>query len=121
MINSGGAVVVRLSGAAQSDDLTLKVRALVSKMGSMVGHAPLTVLVNDRTVTSHLRIPGGGDLPQWLTFSVPGDWLSGENTLDCAVPATPARCSASTRYCWSRSGTATRRNGPLLPTPRSGI
>lgn len=82
VIGAGGAVVVRFSGGAQSDELTLKVRALVSKAGPTVGHAPLTILVNDRMVASQLRIPGGGDLPQWLTFSVPGDWLTGENVLE---------------------------------------
>ncbi|WP_371652164.1 DUF6924 domain-containing protein [Streptomyces mirabilis] len=66
-----------------SDEVTLKVRALVSKSGPVPGHAPLDILVNGQSVISRFRIPGGGDLPQLMTFAVPGEWLrSGSNTLE---------------------------------------
>jgi hypothetical protein len=82
IIGAGGAVRVRFAGDGQSDEVTLKIRALVSKAGSAVGHAPLDVVVNGRVVIERFRIPGGGDLPQTMTFVVPGDWLAGENTLE---------------------------------------
>lgn len=52
-------------------------RVLVSKLGAQVGVAPLTVLVNGHVVADRLRVPGGGDLPQTLTFAVPGFCLQG--------------------------------------------
>ncbi len=65
------------------DELTVKVRALVSKLGSRPGYAPLELAVNSRTVVADFRIPGGGDLPQQITFAVPAELLKpgGSNTL----------------------------------------
>ena len=91
VINAGGRVRVEFPGDPQEDELTLKLRALVSKLGSSVGHAPLTIEVNGQVVTDGLRVPGGGDLPQMLTFSVPGSWLRSEGndlTLGSAADAT---------------------------------
>ena len=82
IIAAGGSVRARFDGDAQADEVTLKIRALVSKLGSAVGYAPLDVVVNGQVVIERFRIPGGGDLPQTMTFVVPGDWLAGENTLE---------------------------------------
>lgn len=90
IIAGGGSVRARFAGAAQTDELTLKIRALVSKLGPAVGYAPLDVLVNGQVVIERFRIPGGGDLPQTLTFVVPGDWLAGENTLELRSAADSA-------------------------------
>ncbi|WP_052434382.1 hypothetical protein [Streptacidiphilus melanogenes] len=57
------------------DELTVKIRALVSKLGSRPGHAPLGLAVNATVVVGDHRIPGGGDLPQEITFAVPADLL----------------------------------------------
>jgi hypothetical protein len=81
VINAGGRVRVEFPGGPQEDELTLKLRALVSRLGSQVGHAPLTIEVNGQVLTDGLRIPGGGDLPQMLTFSVPGSWLREEGNV----------------------------------------
>ncbi|GAA4895578.1 hypothetical protein [Streptomonospora salina] len=62
-------------GCADIGEVTLKVTALVSKAGPSPGHAPMTVLVNGEPITSHLTVPGGGDLPQTCVFAVPGRWL----------------------------------------------
>ncbi|GAB3464965.1 hypothetical protein GCM10027570_53190 [Streptomonospora sediminis] len=61
--------------AADLVEATLKVTALVSKDGRSPGHAPMSILVNGEPVTSHLTVPGGGDLPQTCDFAVPGRWL----------------------------------------------
>ncbi|GAA3625644.1 hypothetical protein GCM10022223_48520 [Kineosporia mesophila] len=78
LIGAGGHVRLLFAGDRQDDELTLKIRALVSKLGAQTGFAPLTVLVNGQVVADRLRIPGGGDLPQTMTFSVPGFCLVGE-------------------------------------------
>jgi hypothetical protein len=57
------------------DELTVKIRALVSKLGSRPGFAPLELAVNSKVVLGDHRIPGGGDLPQQLTVAVPADLL----------------------------------------------
>ncbi|MFD2415185.1 hypothetical protein [Amycolatopsis pigmentata] len=83
IINSGGAVWLDFVVDAPLDEATLKVRALVSKLGPESGYAPLDILVNGQSVTSRFRIPGGGDLPQTMTFAVPGEWLRpGTNTVE---------------------------------------
>jgi hypothetical protein len=83
VIDAGGAVSVDFPADADSDEVTLKIRALVSKNGPESGYAPLDVLVNGQTLISGFRLPGGGDLPQVVTFAVPGEWLEeGTNTLE---------------------------------------
>jgi hypothetical protein len=76
-LNAGGAVEVTFVVEAGEEivEATLKVTALVSKMGPAPGYAPLTILVNGEPVATHLTIPGGGDLPQTCVFAVPGRWL----------------------------------------------
>ena len=86
---------MRLADDAQPEELTLKVCALVPKMGPMVGQAPLTIVVNDRIVTSQLRIVGG-DLPQRLTFSVPADWLTAGTSPNRAAAPKPGGCADTT-------------------------
>ncbi|MFF4343078.1 hypothetical protein ACFY00_24505 [Kitasatospora sp. NPDC001540] len=58
-----------------TDELTVKIRALVSKLGPRPGFAPLHVAVNSRAIVGDHRIPGGGDLPQQLVLAVPADLL----------------------------------------------
>jgi hypothetical protein len=76
-LGAGGSVgfAFHVDGEEEIAEVTLKVRALVSKSGPGPGFAPLTVLVNGEPVTSRLTIPGGGDLPQTCVFAVPGRWL----------------------------------------------
>jgi hypothetical protein len=82
-VGAGGSVRLVFHAEARSDELTLKIRALVSKSGRSVGHAPLDVLVNDGCVIAGFRIPGGGDLPQTMAFVVPADLLrTGKNVLE---------------------------------------
>jgi lectin domain-containing protein len=83
ILDAGGAVWVDFAAGTPADEVTMKICALVSKAGSASGHAPLDILVNGQSVVSGWRIPGGGDLPQVMTFAVPGEWLrSGSNTLE---------------------------------------
>jgi hypothetical protein len=64
------------------DEATLNVRALASKRGPRPGHAPLGITVNGNTLVADWTIPGGGDLPQELSFAVPGGWFkSGTDNL----------------------------------------
>src|SRR3954468_15350380 len=82
VIDAGGSVSVDFTAGGEPAEVTLKIRALVSKMGPASGYAPLDVLVNERTLVSGFRIPGGGDLPQVMTFAIPGEWLTeGTNTV----------------------------------------
>ncbi|WP_199439781.1 hypothetical protein [Umezawaea beigongshangensis] len=82
-VGAGGSVRLVFDAGAPSDELTLKIRALVSKSGPSVGRAPLDVLVNDEHVIAGFRIPGGGDLPQTMAFVVPADLLrTGQNVLE---------------------------------------
>jgi len=82
-LTAGGTVAVDFEVGAQTDEVTLKVCALVSKLGPEPGYAPLDVVLNGREVVSRWRIPGGGDLPQTMVFAVPADWLrAGTNTLE---------------------------------------
>jgi OAA-family lectin sugar binding domain len=80
-IGAGGWVEVDFQGAPQQDELTLKIVALVSRDGERVGCAPLDVRLNGHPVASGLRVPGGGDLPQTLCWSVRGDWLKREGNV----------------------------------------
>lgn len=58
-----------------TDELTVKIRALVSKLGSRPGFAPLDIAVNAKAIVGDQRIPGGGDLPQEFVLAVPADLL----------------------------------------------
>jgi hypothetical protein len=77
ILNAGESAEVGfdLGEGEQIGQATLGVTALVSKLGPAIGYAPLTVAVNGRSVVERWTIPGGGDLPQDLSFAVPGDWL----------------------------------------------
>jgi hypothetical protein len=82
VLDAGGTVWVDVAADTESSEVTLKIRALVSKLGPESGYAPLDVAVNGHPLVSRFRIPGGGDLPQVMTFAVPGEWLTdGTNTL----------------------------------------
>ncbi|SEM33092.1 hypothetical protein [Streptacidiphilus jiangxiensis] len=76
-VTAGGTVTVEFEVPKEGvkDELTVKVRALVSKLGPRPGYAPLELAVNSKVVVADFRIPGGGDLPQQLTFAVPTDLL----------------------------------------------
>lgn len=66
-------------------EATLQVVGLVSKLGRESGFAPLDITVNDRCLIHDWRIPGGGDLPQPMDFSIPAGRLRpGTNTLRLA-------------------------------------
>jgi len=77
ILNAGGsaAVTFDLGKGDHIGQATLGVTALVSKLGPAIGYAPLTVTVNGRAVVERWTVPGGGDLPQDLSFAIPGDWL----------------------------------------------
>jgi hypothetical protein len=77
ILGTGAGVTVgfQLDEGDRVAQVTLGVTALASKRGPGMGHAPLTIAVNGRAVVERWTIPGGGDLPQDLTFAVPGDWL----------------------------------------------
>ncbi len=62
---------------------TLTVTALVSKLGSSLGYAPMTVRLQGETLAQDLTVPGGGDLPHDNVLAVPGDLLKpGTNRLE---------------------------------------
>ncbi|WP_234436324.1 alpha-1,2-mannosidase [Streptomyces sp. NRRL S-813] len=62
---------------------TFTITALVSKLGSSLGYAPLDVLLQGEKLAEDLIVPGGGDLPQDNVFAVPGRLLKpGTNTLE---------------------------------------
>jgi len=66
-------------------EATLQIVALVSKLGSAIGFAPLDITVNDRCLVHDWRIPGGGDLPQHMDFAIPAGRLRpGANKLRLA-------------------------------------
>ncbi|MFG2511783.1 discoidin domain-containing protein [Streptomyces sp. NPDC048584] len=84
-LSAGGSVALEFEVADPEDvpQVTLTVTALVSKLGSDLGYAPMSVLVQGETVAEDLTVPGGGDLPQDNVFAVPGRLLKpGTNTLE---------------------------------------
>ncbi len=63
-------------------EATLEVTALVSKLDTEPGSAPLDIIVNQQMAISAWAVPGGGDLPQVNRFAIPCAMLRpGENTL----------------------------------------
>lgn len=69
-------------------EATLTVTALVSRLGSAPGHAPIDVLVQGEALAEGLTVPGGGDLPQDNVFAVPAGMLKpGTNTLEIRASA----------------------------------
>ncbi|WP_051300016.1 hypothetical protein [Actinomadura rifamycini] len=76
-LEAGGSVgfVFAVEEGEEILEATLKVTALVSKMGPSPGYAPLSILVNGEPLVAQMTIPGGGDLPQTCVFAVPGRWL----------------------------------------------
>ncbi|MFE9421983.1 hypothetical protein ACFYNO_03355 [Kitasatospora sp. NPDC006697] len=76
-LDCGATVAIEFEVPEQGveDELTVKIRALVSKLGPRPGFAPLEVAVNSEVIVSDYRIPGGGDLPQQIVFAVPADLL----------------------------------------------
>ncbi|MFC8392677.1 alpha-1,2-mannosidase [Streptomyces sp. NPDC057238] len=84
-LSAGGSVTLDFEVADPEDvpQVTLTVTALVSKLGSDLGYAPMDVLVQGEVVAEDLTVPGGGDLPQDNVFAVPGRLLKpGTNTLE---------------------------------------
>jgi hypothetical protein len=69
-------------------EATLTVTALVSRLGSEPGYAPIHVLLQGEALAEDLTVPGGGDLPQDNVFSVPARLLKpGANTLEIRASA----------------------------------
>lgn len=84
-MGAGGSVTLDFEVKEREEiaEATLKVTALVSKLGPSMGFAPMGVLVNGEVVADRLTIPGGGDLPQDNVLAVPGRLLTpGTNTLE---------------------------------------
>ncbi|WP_371100304.1 discoidin domain-containing protein [Streptomyces sp. PU_AKi4] len=84
-LSAGGSVTLDFEVEDPEDvpQVTLTVTALVSKLGSDLGYAPMDVLVQGEVVAEDLTVPGGGDLPQDNVFAVPGRLLKpGTNTLE---------------------------------------
>lgn len=85
VVNAGGTVAVDFEVEDPADvvQATLTVTALVSKLGSSPGYAPMTVRLQGNMLAEDLTVPGGGDLPHDNVFAVPGDLLKpGTNTLE---------------------------------------
>ncbi|MDH6109586.1 hypothetical protein P3T36_000357 [Kitasatospora sp. MAP12-15] len=85
-LGAGGAVEIDFDVPVDADalpeELTLKIRALVSKLGARLGYAPLEVTVNGAALLADHRIAGGGDLPHETVVAVPRALLRpGGNTL----------------------------------------
>ncbi|OQR65497.1 alpha-1,2-mannosidase [Streptomyces maremycinicus] len=89
-LHAGGTVLLDFEVADPEDipEATLTVTALVSRLGSARGHAPIDVLLQGDPLAEDLTVPGGGDLPQDCVFSVPAHMLKpGTNTLEIRVSA----------------------------------
>ncbi|MFI9583633.1 alpha-1,2-mannosidase [Streptomyces sp. NPDC052236] len=77
-----------VDGKEEIIEATLKVTALVSKLGRSPGFAPIDVLIQGEVLAAGLTVPGGGDLPQDNVFAVPGRLLHpGTNTLEIRTSA----------------------------------
>ncbi|MEU9355117.1 discoidin domain-containing protein [Streptomyces griseoloalbus] len=84
-LSAGGTVTLDFEVEDTEDvpQATLSITALVSKLGSSVGYAPMDVLIQGETLVSDLTVPGGGDLPHDNVFAVPGHLLKpGSNALE---------------------------------------
>ncbi|MDR6973703.1 hypothetical protein J2X68_000372 [Streptomyces sp. 3330] len=89
-LDAGGTVTLDFEVADPEDipEVTLTVTALVSRLGSAPGHAPIDVLLQGEALAEGLTVPGGGDLPQDNVFAVPALLLKpGTNTLEIRVAA----------------------------------
>ncbi|MFE7933301.1 discoidin domain-containing protein [Streptomyces sp. NPDC057456] len=89
-LNAGGTVTLDFEVADPEDipEATLTVTALVSRLGSAPGHAPIDVLLQGEPLAEDLTVPGGGDLPQDNVFAVPALLLKpGTNTLEIRASA----------------------------------
>ncbi|MDQ0580849.1 discoidin domain-containing protein [Streptomyces rishiriensis] len=87
-LNAGATVTLDFEVADPEDipEATLTVTALVSRLGSAPGRAPIDVLLQGEALAEGLTVPGGGDLPQDCVFAVPADMLKpGTNTLEIRV------------------------------------
>ncbi|WP_051967491.1 hypothetical protein [Kitasatospora mediocidica] len=87
VLDAGAAVEIdfEVPPDAVPAEATLKIRALVSKLGAGLGHAPLEVTVNGAALLANHRIAGGGDLPHDTVVAVPQALLRpGANTLRLA-------------------------------------
>ncbi|MGW3316175.1 alpha-1,2-mannosidase [Streptomyces fungicidicus] len=84
-LSAGGSVTLDFEVADPQDvpQATLTVTALVSRLGSDLGYAPMDVLVQGEVLAEDLTVPGGGDLPHDNVFAVPGRLLKpGTNTVE---------------------------------------
>ncbi|NUS10021.1 MAG: alpha-1,2-mannosidase [Streptomyces sp.] len=84
-LGAGGTLTLEFEVEDPQDvpQATLTVTALVSKLGSDLGYAPMDVLLQGEVLAEDLTVPGGGDLPQDNVFAVPGRLLKpGTNTLE---------------------------------------
>ncbi|CAL9567947.1 hypothetical protein SUDANB176_04779 [Streptomyces sp. enrichment culture] len=84
-LDAGGSVTMDFEVEDPQDipQATLTITALVSKLGSSLGYAPMDVLLQGEALAEHLTVPGGGDLPQDNVLAVPGHLLKpGTNTLE---------------------------------------
>lgn len=89
-LGAGATVTLDFEVAAPEDipEATLTVTALVSRLGSAPGHAPIDVLIQGEALAEDLTVPGGGDLPQDNVFAVPAGLLKpGTNTLEIRASA----------------------------------
>ncbi|WP_406009121.1 discoidin domain-containing protein [Streptomyces sp. NBC_00637] len=89
-LDAGATVTLDFEVADPQDipEATLTVTALVSRLGSAPGHAPIDVLLQGEVLAENLTVPGGGDLPQDNAFAVPARLLKpGTNTLEIRVSA----------------------------------
>lgn len=89
-LNAGGSVELdfEVNEPEEIPEATLTITALVSRLGSSLGYAPIDVLLQGETLAEGLTVPGGGDLPHDNVFAVPGHLLKpGLNTLEIRVSA----------------------------------
>lgn len=114
-LNAGGSVELkfRVDKQEKITQATLKVTALVAKLGPAPGFAPMDMLVNGEVLAGNLTVPGGGDLPHDNVLAVPGELLvPGPNTLE--VRASPEARSKLWLYRWTDEKMPLRPRQPLL-------
>ncbi|GGZ43152.1 discoidin domain-containing protein [Streptomyces bluensis] len=89
-LHAGGTVELdfEVTDPAEIPEATLTITALVSRLGSSLGYAPIDVLLQGEVLAEELTVPGGGELPHDNVFAVPGHLLKpGTNTLEIRVSA----------------------------------
>ncbi len=93
ILGQGGQVIVNytlpqnvsLTGRSQPN-LSIVIRALVSRAGDQVGYAPMSLRWNNQFIVQDFTIPGGGFNANTSSFQIPSGFLTqGSNQITLAI------------------------------------